>query len=66
MKNKKITQVRFHIGINVAGQVLTSIDEQRDKAKMELLPVGVHFSVRGEERIVPFSNVLQISVVEQK
>lgn len=66
MKNKKLTQVRFHIGVNIAGQVLTSADTKTPATELELLPVGVHVKIRGHERIVPFANCLQISVEDEK
>lgn len=63
---RQVQQVRFHIGLTIAQQAYSSIDITKDKATLEILPMGVEVSLRGETSIVPYGNIVHIKLVSKK
>lgn len=67
-KSRAVKQMRFHIGVQVPGIVLNSIDCEKHDCKMELLPFGVEAHIKGSVIIVPYANIHYIEMlkVDQK
>lgn len=60
MKNKKVLNLRTHVG-GLHGK--TSYDVVKDKAKMDLTPVGVLVEMPSKVQVlIPYSNCTEIIV----
>lgn len=68
MKAKKVQRARFHIGVQIGAEVITGIDEVRQKVGMELTNAGLYVKVGGNwpDKFVPFSNITEITFVKEE
>jgi hypothetical protein len=62
VKNRKVSLVRSHVGIQLAGLVSTSVSVKQHKAELELTPVGVHVIHKNnkglvKDLLIPFPNI---------
>lgn len=64
MPNRKVQQIRCHIGVQIHHEVKTCVDADKNDCEMQLTPVGVSFSKLGVEKIVPFSNIHEITMAK--
>lgn len=66
MIDRKITDARFHVGIQVGPQVLTSLNAERDDAVMAVSLIGVYVkSTRkmvNRELIIPWGHVSSVEL----
>jgi len=71
-KNIDVSHMRFHVGVQVGGNVMTSMDREKHKAEMELMPMGVHVLIEAQgtkqvkELIVPYSNIHYLEMVPEQ
>lgn len=67
MKNRKVRQIRVHIGIHLNMQVLSSVNAEKHGVEMELWPMGIYIKSPKEEKMIPFGNIHDVDFyVEEK
>lgn len=64
LNGRSVEQAQFHVGFGYLAR--TGCNAKKDKAYMEITPVGVYVKQNGKEWVVPYSNVTWCELAEDK